>query len=73
MGRQHQPGTAQRGWGGQIRAMSLNQERVWLQTAGGKQILELQEGLFSHLLQYLVWPQRPVQADFLTPCAAAGL
>lgn len=53
--------------------MSLNQERVWLQTADGKQILELQEGLFSHLLQYLVWPQRPVQADFLTPCAAAGL
>lgn len=27
--------------------MSPNQERVWLQAAGGKQILELQEGLLT--------------------------
>lgn len=36
MGRQHQPGVAQFDWARQIRATSLNQERVWLQTAGGK-------------------------------------
>lgn len=27
--------------------MGLNQERLWLQTARGTQILELQEGLFT--------------------------